>query len=407
MTRFLAYAPQSGSSIGTELGRSDYSYWFVLKYFEPLLASIGDVVILDSPDAPAPGGPGPDDVRLLFLPPHRIGPDLARGAIPVFAWEYDTIPSEPWGGEPANDWRVTFAAARGAITHSRYAADAVHRTMGQDYPVTSLPAPLWDRFAPLAQEPTPRVWQWHVSARVLDSWQAGLREGPVLDEAVPLPEPREQSLTFEGIVYTTVANPDDGRKRWQDTLTAFVTAHRDHPDATLIIKIVHFDALVGFGIVWHVLRRLGPFACRVVVVQGYLTDDAMETLITGSDFVVNSSRGEGQCLPLMEFMSAGVPAIAPAHTAMAEYVTAASGFPVGWTEEWTQWPHDARLVLRCLTYPPRWDQLVEAFQASYRIAREDPDAYLELSRGAQRAQHDYCSREVVGASLRRFLAELR
>ena len=392
--------------MGSELGRADYSYWFVLKHFEPLLAELGEVVILDTPDGTPPGGSRPDDVRLLFLPPHRIGPDLARGAIPVFAWEYDTIPDEPWGGQSANDWRLTLAAARGAITHSRYAADAVRRSLGDDYPVVSLPAPLWDSYAPLADGERPDSWTWSISARVLDSWAVGLRDGPVLDEAVPLPEVEEQTLSFEGVVYTTVANPDDGRKRWQDTLMAFVEAHREHADATLVIKVVHFDALVGFGIVWHVLRRLGPFACRVVVVQGYLPDEAMRTLIRGSSFVVNSARGEGQCLPLMEFMSAGAPAIAPAHTAMAEYVTEESGFPVGWTTEWTQWPHDARLVLRCMTFPPRWDLLVDAFRESYLLATQDPSGYRAMSLAASRSQYDYCSRDVVGTALTRFLADL-
>ena len=207
-------------------------------------------------------------------------------------------------------------------------------------------------------------------------------------------------------MYTTVANPDDGRKNWQDMASAFVWAHRDNPGATLIIKVVHFDADLATELVWGVLRRLGPFQCRVVVVHGYLEDDAMRSLIRGTSFTVNSSRGEGQCLPLMEFMSAGVPAVAPDHTAMAEYVNTDDGFPVSWTTEWTHWPHDPRRALRCLTYPPSWNSLRTAFRDSYRTAVDSPARYQEMSRGATESLRSYCSRAVVTGELRRFLHRL-
>ena len=43
---------------------------------------------------------------------------------------------------------------------------------------------------------------------------------------------------------------------------------------------------------------------------------------------MNASRCEGLYLPLMEFMSCGTPAIAPDHSAMADYMDAQVGFVV-------------------------------------------------------------------------------
>ena len=62
--------------------------------------------------------------------------------------------------------------------------------------------------------------------------------------------------------------------------------------------------------------------------HGYLNDDEYAKLVQGSTYVVNAAHGEGQCLPLMEYMSAGKPAIAPSHTAMEEYINEGNSFVV-------------------------------------------------------------------------------
>ena len=45
MTRpvFLVYCPVTDDTISDLLGRPDYSYYFVMKRFAPLLAELGDV----------------------------------------------------------------------------------------------------------------------------------------------------------------------------------------------------------------------------------------------------------------------------------------------------------------------------------------------------------------------------
>lgn len=62
------------------------------------------------------------------------------------------------------------------------------------------------------------------------------------------------------------------------------------------------------------------------MVHGFLSDKSYRKLIHATSFFVNASSGEGLCLPLMEFMACGVPAIAPNRTAMADYVDQASSW---------------------------------------------------------------------------------
>ena len=47
-------------------------------------------------------------------------------------------------------------------------------------------------------------------------------------------------------------------------------------------------------------------------------------------------------MPLMEFMSAGRPVIAPRHTAMADYIDESSAFIVASSPEHNVWPDDPR-----------------------------------------------------------------
>ncbi len=388
--------------MAAELGRADYSYRFVLEYYRPMLARLGSVLDLADPREEPATLPGIRDVRLLFLPPHQVPLAMAHRAIPVFAWEYTRIPTEPFGDDRRNDWREVLSRSPGAITHSRFAVTAVRLAMGDNYPVAALPAPVWDRFAPLIH--ATHISELTVTAAVLDSHDAGLDRGP--DRPMPDPSPGQRTLSFTGPVFTTVVNPHDGRKVWADTITAFVWALRNDRDATLVIKLVHHDRDLALATAWDFMRRLAPYQCRIVAIHGFLAADEFSDLIRATSFIVNSSRGEGQCLPLMEFMSAGVPAIAPAHTAMADYINQDDAFSVNSWAEWAWWPHDPRRFLRCMRHPVDWDSLRQAFVEAHQTAVGDPKELASMGTAATQAQRSHCSIEVVSAGITRFLAAL-
>ncbi|MEM6579940.1 MAG: glycosyltransferase [Pseudomonadota bacterium] len=210
---------------------------------------------------------------------------------------------------------------------------------------------------------------------------------------------RAKKMRKKPILYTAILNPKDGRKNWEDILTAFVYAFREDTDVTLLIKVTYHDLEELYADIFTILCELHPFACRIVFIHGYLSDEAYENLVLQSHFVVNASRGEGQCLPLMEFMSAGVPAIAPDNTAMAEYVNGDNSLLVASSPELTFWPQDPRQVFRTLWYRINWESLVTAFGDSALLYRGKRRTYRKLSRAATESLKSYCSLAVARSGL--------
>jgi glycosyltransferase involved in cell wall biosynthesis len=273
--------------------------------------------------------------------------------------------------------------------------------------VVSLPAPLWDEYAPLYRPQTKHGESWQLDiARgvVLDSHALGFQKAGAAAEVSFEEQPCRVRL--EGIVYTSVFNPTDGRKNWLDLITGFCFAFRDNPDVTLVMKLTYHDSQRACGLLWHEMKKLAPFRCRVIVVQGYLAADAYRQLVANSTYVVNTAYGEGQCLPLMEFMSAGKPAIAPNHSAMADYINGSNAFVVRSSEEWTYWPHDPRMMLSTFRYRINWESLRDAYLESWRVATSQPGEYLRMSRQAHQMLHQHCSRKAIAQRLKEFLEGL-
>ncbi len=399
--------------MGEELGRPDYSYFFVMRYFVPLLERLGTVVQVQELETEtdrqfeAITHQGGQALLLLFMPPQKIPEGLRCPWVPVFAWEYDRIPNENWGSDTRHNWPTVFAKSRGAITHSLFARSATILAMGQKFACMSLPAPVWDRCQIAAESSVTAIkqaWTLSVDGVVLDSKSLDLSPGVSIHPARLESSPTQ--LELSGVTYTSVFCPVDGRKNWHDLLTAFVYAFRDQQDATLVMKLVHHDKKRASAVVLQEMQKLHPFRCRVVSVCGYLTEENYTQLVKGSSFTVNSSHGEGQCLPLMEFMSAGKPAIAPNHTAMAEYVTRSNSFVVKSSQEWTHWPHDPRSLLRCHRYRIDWESLRDAYLASWQVAHGDTARYASMSTNAVATLKTYCSHQAVAAGMRRFLKKI-
>jgi glycosyltransferase involved in cell wall biosynthesis len=490
---FILFSDVNDSSISQSLGRPEYSYYFVLKAYRPVLESLGQVHVVQSTTDVDPLYrqlllEGQESLFLSFTPPQNTPTDLSCPTVCVVAWEFDSIPDEHWDNDPHQDWSRTLARHGRAITLSSHTAQAIRRTMGEDFPVLVLPTPLWENFAnirehytrapvtpgttldikgcildtrllgltadalippkPTAEElaqiealrPPPltlrrryiitkhhlRLWakealrgtppgpagpaqhlnEWYwESARDLFSdkqhsrlaWYLPKLAGPLY---VPPPEPPVLNLPdtsqrvetqVDGVVYVSVFNPKDGRKNWHHLITAFCWAFREVDDATLVLKITHNDLSVYYVEMLNLLAQLSPFACRVVVMHGYLDDEQYARLYGAASFYVNASRCEGLCLPLMEFMASGKPAIAPNHTAMQDYIDESVAFVVKSSEELTIWPQDSRIIYRTLRHRPDWGSLKTAYQDSYRMAKEQPNAYEAMSRAAIERMRDYCA----------------
>lgn len=487
--KFLIYSEVSASKIASSLGLSEYSYYFVLKEFLPVLKSLGEVVVIDNPKRQVDKlyrkakAIGESCFFLSFTPVHKTQLKLLCPTIPVFAWEFDSIPCEYWLGERNQDWRLGLANSGRAITHSSLTITAINEAMGNDYPIVSIPAPVWDKYALFRQRQIspnkvvarqvkvcagvvidthnvsqapympneeavaiavtaareqeasarrvelPRTRQetlGRITYRYLLEWcrvvgrdqlHSWLHQGkrrllrrsiPDVKAAVheplsPILQLNDHTLELSGVVFTALFNPYDGRKNWADMLTAFCTAFRDKDDATLVFKLGSTEYLSVMNVMLVTLARLPKFRCRIVLLQGFLEGESFEALIECTSFAVNASYGEGQCLPLMEFLSCGRPAVSPRHSAMADYIDEDVAFVIDSWLDATYWPHDPRQAYRTCRHQVDWTSLVNAYKAAYVCATENPDRYAQMSRNAVERMQMHCSQQVARERVMAFL----
>jgi glycosyltransferase involved in cell wall biosynthesis len=189
-------------------------------------------------------------------------------------------------------------------------------------------------------------------------------------------------------------------------ISAFCSTFRDSVDAILVLKLTHHDIADALNDMLHHVYKNQTYQCRIVLIHGYLADVDYERLVEATSYVVNCSYGEGQCLPLMEFMSCGKPAIAPLNTAMADYVDSDNAFIVDSTEELTAWPHDPRAAFRTLRYTTDWDSLCSAYRASYEVAKTDVRRYERMSAHAVHRLQGFCSQASTEQRLQAFFERL-
>ncbi len=214
-----------------------------------------------------------------------------------------------------------------------------------------------------------------------------------------------QRVMVDGVVYAAVFDPTDNRTNWHDMLTAFCWAFRDISDVTLVMRMVHQDRFAFTETLAGLIRKLQPFRCRVVTLQGVLDDDEYDALISASDYYVNTSSCEAVCLPLMEFMGAGRPAIAPDHTALADYIDASNAFVLRSGLDYNFWPQDLRHLFRGMRRRLDWDSLLDAYRTSYQVRIDDPARYTAMGQAARQATRRTCSRPVVKAKLEQAIGQ--
>lgn len=535
--------------LSTSIGLPQYSYFFVLEKFKPILQTLGDVVELWTTEqieyhTRLFAERGEPCVLFSFTPPQDIPEKVSCPVICVLAWEFTNIPNETWDDNPNNDWFVALRKVQAVVTLSQHTKRVIQKAMGEDFPVSAIPVPIWDRYQDLRNS-LPRsickkvpismgnvsvidsqdivfgtdqltltspertfslpVWDhtifqldffgnsldsgmlcgfyepesWGVWSRISSPWLVlpfkllgsfivefeaagygvnvghtieviagdqcrsvvltgdfstyrveflvnspafvisfsgllkalvgtvedhrtlgmGLRWLRIIPDDSTAPyltsAPSEKTLALSGIIYTMLLNPVDQRKNWNDIVSAFCHAFRDCPDAVLVMKMSHRHFGSFLGKLTYLLEQMQPFRCRIIALHGFMDSSALASLIESSTYYLNASLCEGLCMPLMEFMSAGVPGIATRNTAMEDYVTNNTHFIVESTLAPTIWPQDPRHLIRTLQYRVNWDSLEQQLRLSYQTAKNDSAKYRTMSRHSLLTMAEYCSDEII------------
>lgn len=303
-----------------------------------------------------------------------------------------------WGGPPPAETEAPPAADAAIPTTAppRSLKHQVRRTIKLSYLRHVKP---W--LSPQAQH-----WVTTTKRRALARWSGG--RDP--DVGGPGPDRLESHpLKLGGLVYTSIFNLSDLRKNPRDLLTAFVTTFRDRPEVTLVLKLAACPQteLVEINKLQAMLSGFGiPFRCRVVAITDYLSDAQLDDLMRVTTFYVNTSRAEGACLPLQQALASGRPAIAPANTAMADYMDEQVGFVVESHPEPTHWPHDPEERIETTWNRLVWSSLRAAFRSSAELVARQPSEYQRLAAAARSRMIGFAGLDVVTDTLRRALSDV-
>jgi glycosyltransferase involved in cell wall biosynthesis len=425
-------------------GDDCYSYYFVYRAFAPLLARWGEVHEISRPDAElepaldAALARGREPAHLSFLPLQylRLAPRVPNIAFPF--WEYPDIPNCDVAGNPRNNWPRVAEKLALILTACDFTRQALLRG-GVRVPIRVVQVPIGEPYFGVADwSPGERVvldcpcyllpqkGGSSVSAPAGASradrarWTYQHRVRPRLPRTVdrlvsragrkllgrserptdpyPIPYQASDRLELAGVVYTSIFNPFDMRKNWQDLLAACLAALGDQDDATLVLKLAVSKTMAREGLhnVLSFYQRLGRrHRCKLAVVSAYLSDEQMVELARASTYYLNASRAEGACLPVQDFLAAGRPAVAPSHTAMAEYIDESLAFVAPSASEPTHWSWDPERRPTTRWHVVDRPALERRIRESYETARGDRARYRAMAQAARARMRDFASAESV------------
>lgn len=455
--QFLVSTTGCAGDIRRHMGSADYSYAFVLKALAPVLEQLGHVRPIALPEsslafaAARAATEGFQPIHLALHPPQNAYYTPAVSTVLFPFWEFPRVPDRDFGHDTRQNWTRMCRGASLILSACRFTAEAIRRG-GVACPVEVVPVPLppepfelpvWDgRFAlsldcrhlvlggdPIESASTSSETP---TAEIAPIWKRGLRAGYrryvrrwLNDEAIEriskarksiLQLPEEPPpllpvgrLEVSGLVYTSIFNFSDRRKNAEDLLSAFLIAFRDRPDVTLVLKLATSPAREFFELreLCYLYKSMGlRHRCRLVVVTDFLSDEQMLDLLRATTYYVNVSRAEGACLPLQQALAAGRPALAPDHTAMADYMDDRIGFVVAMHEEPTFWPHDPDQRLETFWRRLVWSDLHDQFHRSADLIAHDRIGYDTLAAAARARMSAYAARPVVADVLRAALGHL-
>jgi glycosyltransferase involved in cell wall biosynthesis len=448
----------SGATEGNRLGTAGYSYDFVARLFAPLLERLGKLVEVKRPNAELPGliqaarEEHRDPILVSFRPfQDAFVSPLARNVV-VPAWEFPDIPDIQFDGNPQNNWVETANRCALVLVGGPFTADAL-KAAGVKTPIRIVPVPTPEKYFRLPRwqsdfratlDCAPYVFgavdvrafsfggrpktvkqrltsalrtigfraYRHLFKRWLPRRVEPIVTG-VLRTALTsfreqfLPPRSQRGLDLGGIVYTSIFNPSDGRKNWEDMLTAFLYALRDCDDATLVLKLVSSSPQAIHRVISAYRRLDVSHRCRVVLIPDFLSEADMQQLARVSTYYLTTTRAEGNCLPLMNYLAAGRPGVSPSHTAIADYFDSRVGFVVDSHPEPAAWPQDSLLRWRTTWHRLVWPSLVEQIRHSYQVAKHDQAAYQAMATAAQEKMRQWAHPDAVWRSLQSAMQVLR
>jgi glycosyltransferase involved in cell wall biosynthesis len=449
---FLISTTACAADLPRYVGSADYSYAFVMRALAPVLDALGGWARIPVPEsslafaAERAIAEGKRPVHLAIHPPQNLYLTPAVPTVIFPFWEFPDVPSRDFRMDTRQNWTRMCRRVDMLLTACEFTARGFRRA-GLSCPIEVTPVPVspaafdvpaWDAgwnwtlpcrhlvwgggegathapgtIAPPASTSGLRAqyrrhirpWLSDLGANRLGKFKRALLRQP---EAPP-PLLPATTLRLSGLVYTSIFNLSDRRKNAEDLLTAFLSAFRDRDHVTLVLKLATSPSRELFELLElrALYKRIGmPHRCRIVVITDYLSDAQMNDLLRATTYYVNTSHAEGACLPLQQALAAGRPAIAPRHTAMADYLDDSVGFVIESHPEPTFWPHDPDLRYETTWHRLVWDDIRSSLLRSAELVERDRAAYDAMASASRNRMRNYASQTVVVDGFRRALARL-
>jgi glycosyltransferase involved in cell wall biosynthesis len=443
----------------SKVGEDAYSYFYVYRAFADVLARWGPTSVVTRAESRLDYAiwrarqAGLEPVHLSFLPLHYAYLTSTAANVAYPFWEFPDIPNQDFACNPRNNW-VRIANRLDLILTASVCTREAFVKAGVTTPVNVVPVPVREDYfeVPAWQpgqhvtldcacavfpqpEPKPAATAdaWGPPGGDLPGWRKRamtayrLQVRPRLPSWVTrslslarrvvrrLPPAPASSLPFQmtaltelaGVVYCSILNFLCPRKNWQDLLTAYLQALADCDDATLVLKLVINPTKAETALLHlyhhYVALRL-KHRCKLMVITNYLSDDQMLELARASTFYINTSRAEGACLPLQDFLAAGRPALAPRHSAMTDYFDGTIGFEVRSSPEPALWRLDPELQFATMAHRLDWQSLHDQIRSSYELAKAQQVHYQHLAAHSRQRIARFASAEAVWPRLEQALA---
>lgn len=447
----------TGANEGKNLGVPGYSHDIVMQLYVPLLEEWGKVIHVVGPEEnleaaineARQAGLAPIHLSVIPCQDAYLSPNVPNVLMP--AWEFPDIPDDSLNQDECNDW-AKVANNCAALLVSGPFTEKAFRSSGTTTPIHFVQVPTPNPYFQLPQwkperqhtidcsgfsfprekdEPTilpfpvrprkPAKGLKRIGKRLETVVRKTARKAfsksfysrfsmiakRINGRAETLPEKDFDKLELSGVVYTSIFNPNDGRKNWTDLLTSFLMAIGDKEDATLVIKLVTRNSFAVAKFLNYYLKRDIPHQCRLVVIPDYLTEQQLVELADASTYYIQTTRAEGNCLPLMNYLAAGRPGISPCHSAISDYFDEEIGFVAQSHQEPAAWPHDPQLRIRSTWARLVWPSMVSQIRESYRVAKSEPQTYNAMSRAAQTRLSSWASSTSVQERLIAALEQVR
>ena len=454
----------TGSTEGRNLGTPGYSHDFVARAYAPLLEQFGEVRVV--PDAKSDLEPmvnavyaeGKLPLHFSILPLQDVVLSKRAVNVAVPAWEYPDVPNHAFDGNPQNNWpqtadRCDLVVVSGPFTHAalrRGGAKGAIRMVQVPVDEAYFRLPPWQpqqkvvlncrgfffpQPQPVTMEPPQTFRRESLRRQVARDLEDRLRsacrrflgrrattfisdqlrrlkarriagQAKGVCKPIRLPYQSEPQVELSGIVYTSIFNPDDGRKNWPDLINGFLLALGEREDVTLVLKLITSRAASADKVIRHIYNRGIEFRCKVVVICDFLDESQLYALTKATTFYLQASRAEGNCLPLMNHLAAARPGISPVHSSMSDYFGPESGFVVESHPEPAAWPHEKRQRLLTTWGRIVWTSLRDQIQASFELAQNDLVGYLELGRSSRQQMRSWAGRDAVAVRLEQALSDV-